>query len=470
MAITRGQILRDPEITGTGSAGGKIRILDGDESHYIEIQSNTTIASNVTLVLPATAGSNNFFLRTDGTGVLSWADVTPSGQGNTGALQYNNAGSLAGANGLITDGTNLTVNAQGDIRFADSDSSNWIALQSPATVSTNQTYTLPASIGTAGQVLKIASGATSSAATLLWSDDLQGVGGGTPGGSDGQIQYNAAGVFAGDSGLTYNSGTSAVTVAGNLNAGNANVSGSYQIAGTNVLTSSTLGAGVTNSSLTSLGTLTALQVDNININGAVIATTTTNQTLTISANGTGDIFVTNELQLRSGSALTLQDNTNSGSVSFTAPASVTSPYTLTMPASIGTNDEVLVYSSTGTAKFVSNFRTLNYVIDGAGSVITTGSKGYVVVDFDCVVSSWTVVADVSGSIVVDVKKSTYAGFPTTATIAGSELPTLSSAQKNQDLSLSTWTTSITAGDVLEFVVDSASTVTRVTVSLKLVPA
>ena len=77
-----------------------------------------------------------------------------------------------------------------------------------------------------------------------------------------------------------------------------------------------------------------------------------------------------------------------------------------------------------------------------------------------------VLADQSGSIVVDVNRSTYAGFPTLTSIAGTELPTLASAQKNQDLTLSSWTTTIAAGDVLEFEVDSITTVERVTVAIR----
>jgi hypothetical protein len=100
-------------------------------------------------------------------------------------------------------------------------------------------------------------------------------------------------------------------------------------------------------------------------------------------------------------------------------------------------------------------------IDGGGSAITTGSKGYREIPYAGTITGWTILAKESGSCVIDVKKCTYSGFPTTTTIAGTEKPTLSSAQKNQDLSLSSWTTSVTAGDIFEFVVDSASTVTRV---------
>jgi hypothetical protein len=84
----------------------------------------------------------------------------------------------------------------------------------------------------------------------------------------------------------------------------------------------------------------------------------------------------------------------------------------------------------------------------------------------CTINGWTVLADVSGSIVIDVHKCTFAGFPSTTSIAGSELPTLVSAQKGQNTSLYTWTTGLSKGDILEFIVDSASTVSRVTVSIR----
>jgi hypothetical protein len=67
-----------------------------------------------------------------------------------------------------------------------------------------------------------------------------------------------------------------------------------------------------------------------------------------------------------------------------------------------------------------------------------------------------------------VWKDTYANFPPTVadTITGSEKPTLSSVQKNQDTNLTTWTTSINVGDILAFNVDSVATLLRVTLSLK----
>jgi len=77
------------------------------------------------------------------------------------------------------------------------------------------------------------------------------------------------------------------------------------------------------------------------------------------------------------------------------------------------------------------------------------------------ITGWNIVSDISGSCVIDVWKA--AGVvPTVAnTIAGTEKPTLSSQQLNSDNALTTWTTAVTAGDVIGFNLDSASTLTSV---------
>lgn len=115
-----------------------------------------------------------------------------------------------------------------------------------------------------------------------------------------------------------------------------------------------------------------------------------------------------------------------------------------------------------------SYDTIQFIIDGGGSAITTGVKGDIMIPYNCTVLGWDIVADTSGSIVVDVWKDTYTNFPPTVadTIAGSEKPTLSSAQKNQDTSLSSWTTTLTRNDWLRFNVDSITTVTRVTIALR----
>jgi hypothetical protein len=125
-----------------------------------------------------------------------------------------------------------------------------------------------------------------------------------------------------------------------------------------------------------------------------------------------------------------------------------------------TNNDIKNFTSGSISSQTGSF---GITIDGGGSAITTGVKGYVTIPYNCTITGWTLVADVSGSIVIDVWKDVYANYPPTVadTIAGTEKPTLSSAIKNQDLSPSTWTTTVTAGDVIGFNVDSAVTITRV---------
>ncbi len=45
--------------------------------------------------------------------------------------------------GIVNVGANIQLKAQNDLRFADADSSNWVAFQAPATVASNVTWTLP---------------------------------------------------------------------------------------------------------------------------------------------------------------------------------------------------------------------------------------------------------------------------------------------------------------------------------------
>ena len=83
------------------------------------------------------------------------------------------------------------------------------------------------------------------------------------------------------------------------------------------------------------------------------------------------------------------------------------------------------------------------------------------------INSWTIIADQSGSIVIDIWKTSYSGAPPTIsnTITGSALPTITSAAKNQSSTLSGWTTSVSAGDVIRFNVNSVTTITKVTLSI-----
>ena len=108
------------------------------------------------------------------------------------------------------------------------------------------------------------------------------------------------------------------------------------------------------------------------------------------------------------------------------------------------------------------------VLGGGAGVISTGIALDVEMPFAGTITAARLFADQTGSIVVDVWKDTYANYPPTVadTITAAAKPTLSSADKYQDTTLTGWTTAFAAGDTLRINVDSATTVTRVTLAFR----
>lgn len=120
-------------------------------------------------------------------------------------------------------------------------------------------------------------------------------------------------------------------------------------------------------------------------------------------------------------------------------------------------------------------RTIGLVIDGQGTAISTGVKGFVRVPFSGTITKATLLSTdasaTAGDIVIDIWKDTYANYPPTDadSITASAPPTLSAANKYEDSTLAGWTTSVTSGDILGFNVDSVATVTRVLLVLEVTP-
>jgi hypothetical protein len=86
-----------------------------------------------------------------------------------------------------------------------------------------------------------------------------------------------------------------------------------------------------------------------------------------------------------------------------------------------------------------------------------GGVGYITIPYSGTITGWQVIGDISGNCVFDVWKSASGIIPTVAnTITGTEKPTLIAQQINSDLALTTWTTSVTSGDIVAIVLDSAS--------------
>lgn len=127
--------------------------------------------------------------------------------------------------------------------------------------------------------------------------------------------------------------------------------------------------------------------------------------------------------------------------------------------------EVVVQGPAGTP----GIATANFIIDGGGSPILPGVKGSLVIPFNAVISGWTLMADATGSIQIDIWKASYAAYPPSVSdsISPSNKALISAAVKASSTDLTGWSPTISANDVLVFKVDSAATISRVTLGLSL---
>jgi hypothetical protein len=140
-----------------------------DQSGNVIVSGNASIVNADISATAAISGSKIVAGTTSVVGVVQLTDSTSSTSTSTAATPnavktaYDLAvAALPKSGGAMTG--DITLNAQADLRFADSDSSNWVAFQAPATISANVTWTLPATDGTSAQALS-----TNGSGVLSWA-------------------------------------------------------------------------------------------------------------------------------------------------------------------------------------------------------------------------------------------------------------------------------------------------------------
>lgn len=113
-------------------------------------------------------------------------------------------------------------------------------------------------------------------------------------------------------------------------------------------------------------------------------------------------------------------------------------------------------------------RTIVFLIDNGSLDISPGSKGYISLDVSGQIESWTILSEDTGTIAIDIKKTSYLDFPNNfVSIVGSEFPRLINQDKNKDDILTTWDSLLNSGDILDFEVLSCSGISKCTLTLKL---
>jgi hypothetical protein len=187
-------------------------IVNGHISGNLTVDGNTTLGDATSDTITATGQFNTDLLpstdnaRDLGSTAKSWRTLYCETSVLAGNLSLaGNTLSSTNTNGDI----NVTPNGTGAVvlpllRLSGS-SSGYVGLKGAAAAGST-TYTLPAADGTSGQVLS-----TNGSATLSWAT---AGGGGTPGGSTTQVQFNDAGVFGGDSDFTWDKTDNVLNVHG----------------------------------------------------------------------------------------------------------------------------------------------------------------------------------------------------------------------------------------------------------------
>jgi len=435
MTQSRGQILLNPEVISSVAAdGGAVILFEGSTNgeNAITFKAPDAVTADYTFTLPDGTGTPGQALTTDGNGVTSWTTVTAASGGTSGTFQYNDGASgFAGLSTMTTDGTNISIGAgtlttESDIIF--SDGTGTLTLTSP-TYTANTTYTLPVQgTASAGAALIVSASPTPSttALSLEWgtpSGTNQDPGGAGASGVR-EVQYNVGGLFTGSTEFAYDETTDILSVP-------------------------------------------SLSTTNIDISTNSITSTNTNGNINLDANGTGDVI------LSGGTDLALTGST-SGTVRFNAPATVSTPYTITLPTAPPSVISRLQYSVANptVAKFVADTKTLNFVMDSGDpstpAYVALGVRGTVYVDAAYTIIGWKLIGEAAAAFSINVDQGTFPTPPAAPTystvITGASLGATDFTAESGVLNIS-----VAAGDVLQFDVQSNTTQTNVTMALIMRP-
>lgn len=129
----------------------------------------------------------------------------------------------------------------------------------------------------------------------------------------------------------------------------------------------------------------------------------------------------------------------------------------------GASGDLVYHNGTNLTRLASGTTgSVEFTIGSGIGVPYTGVQGDIRFPFACTITGAYLLSEQVGSIVVDLWKDTYANFPPTVadTITASAKPTLSSADKSEDTTLTGWTVAVSAGDIIRVNVDSVSTLYR----------
>lgn len=182
--------------------------------------------------------------------------------------------------------------------------------------------------------------------------------------------------------------------------------------------------------------------EEVDVTLGLAATITSNARVGVRKNSTGSTYLRRRLNIIEGSGITIT----------VADDSVDEEVDITINQAAGSG------SGDVEGQFIVGF-------DGGGSSISTGKIQDVVAPFAGTIDSWEIFSDVADTVTVEIWKDVYANYPPTVAdkITASAPPSLSAVDHDTSSTLTGWTTSVTAGDVLRFKITAVTVATRVLV-------
>lgn len=197
------------------------------------------------------------------------------------------------------------------------------------------------------------------------------------------------------------------------------------------------------------------QLSQIASGGALVAAT---DALVAVRSGTTDVLITpgTAAQNATGDFASSATTVNGHALSSNVTVSASDITTGTLPtAQLSTNQTIM---------------SVGVSLDGGGSTLSTGQKGYVTCPFAGTIVAWDITAD-TGTCTFDIWKiATGTAVPTvTNTITASAKPALATGTAIHSTTLTGWSTgvNVAANDIFGFNLDAVATATKLTLVLQI---